>query len=230
MDDQIEETNLRMLAREASREAYGENACTSVWQELAGGRLQIYDVFTTELRSYLLLGPSRVAREPLSGRNLMLLEQVLLGACRKTISSDVGISLSTLGQILKQQLVSLGVTCAPSRVPPLLVLLVHAAYGLASPSADLGKFHADGATYVVLSSALESGALLSLPPAERAVLQLRLHGSTYSDIASLRRTSYRTVANQIAAACHRLGVSGRLDLLHLIATSLGPQSLVVTQT
>jgi DNA-binding CsgD family transcriptional regulator len=54
-------------------------------------------------------------------------------------------------------------------------------------------------------------------PAEYAVIRLLIEGKSYDEMADLRRTSKRTVANQLASAFHRIGVSGRAELLCMLA-------------
>lgn len=69
---------------------------------------------------------------------------------------------------------------------------------------------------VVLSFALDGGPREgpgALTAAERAVLGLALAGRTNAEIASRRRTSVRTVANQLASVYRKLQVEGRRALL-----------------
>jgi DNA-binding NarL/FixJ family response regulator len=56
-----------------------------------------------------------------------------------------------------------------------------------------------------------------LSPAEVAVLKARLEGLSHQRIAHVRRTSTRTIANQIATASRRLGVTGRLETIGRLA-------------
>src|SRR5262245_50259691 len=56
-----------------------------------------------------------------------------------------------------------------------------------------------------------------LPAAEADVVRAAVAGSTNADIARRRGTSVRTVANQLASAFRRLGVSGRAELASLAA-------------
>ncbi len=51
-----------------------------------------------------------------------------------------------------------------------------------------------------------------LSRAEREVVALALKGLSNSEIACARRTSIRTVANQLAAAYRKLSVASRLEL------------------
>jgi DNA-binding CsgD family transcriptional regulator len=52
-----------------------------------------------------------------------------------------------------------------------------------------------------------------LSPAEADVARMLLEGRTHAEIAALRGTSMRTVANQLAASFQKLHVSGRSQLL-----------------
>ncbi|MCA9599922.1 MAG: helix-turn-helix transcriptional regulator [Myxococcales bacterium] len=57
----------------------------------------------------------------------------------------------------------------------------------------------------------------ALSPAEREVVRLALGGFGNGEIAELRQTSLRTVANQLASAYKKLGVSGRSELANKLA-------------
>jgi DNA-binding NarL/FixJ family response regulator len=110
---------------------------------------------------------------------------------------------------------SLGLTRRVCRVPTLLVAAVHAARGTTDLlSAQVELLHHGGATYRVLSARrpdIELGRVLS--PAEYAVARLLVEGLSHAEIAASRRASTRTVANQLATAFQKLGVSGRSELL-----------------
>lgn len=51
-----------------------------------------------------------------------------------------------------------------------------------------------------------------LTPGEREVIELVLQGQSNSDIARMRGTSFRTVANQIASIYRKVGVKSRREL------------------
>lgn len=55
--------------------------------------------------------------------------------------------------------------------------------------------------------------LTQLSPAERAVLAYVTRGDSNAQIAAARRTSVRTVANQVAKLLRKLGASSRFDLI-----------------
>lgn len=51
-----------------------------------------------------------------------------------------------------------------------------------------------------------------LTAAEREVTALLLEGASNAEIAATRRTSERTVANQVASILRKLGVAGRSEV------------------
>jgi len=205
----------------------GRETCIDIWLQLISHRLEVVLNFTTEQREYLVLRERRAGPPPLSGRNLAIFERFLRGVGRKVISYELGLSQSAVAQVLKTALLDMGLHCSPARAPSLLVVLAHAAWGTATHAElSTAHFEHEHVRYCVLSESFEKPFLRRLAPAERAVVRQLIGGSSYGDIAARRQTSYRTVANQVAAACHRLGVSGRFDLLQLIATFADRQGVV----
>lgn len=194
--------------------------CRELWDGLVSGRLKIVESQVGFSTSRLLLhetsDPPSV--RVLSGRSLRMLEEFLLGVDRKAISSDLGISTSALAQSLRQSLLVLGLDCTPARAPALLAMLVHAARGAGNQRLSISRVP-EHPNFVALSGETQRKAWGVLSAAERAVLELRASGQSHAAIAAHRQTSRRTVANQLAAATHRLGVSGRFDLLRLMATA-----------
>ncbi len=122
---------------------------------------------------------------------------------------------------MKQAYEAIGIRCKPSRVPLLLVTLVHAAKG--GGRVDGGR----AAEFEYLKTGYGALCVPSpdavldrfLSPAEQAVMRMRLEGKSHAEIAARRRTSRRTVANQVATAFHRLGVSCRSDLMAMLIAS-----------
>ncbi|HLK36962.1 MAG TPA: helix-turn-helix transcriptional regulator [Polyangiaceae bacterium] len=84
------------------------------------------------------------------------------------------------------------------------------------------RFRVGGDEFVLLSCdlsparGLAAAPLGSLSASERCVAELVLEGRSNNEIAGLRSTSVRTVANQIAAVFRKLNVRSRREL-HALA-------------
>ncbi len=203
----------------APGEAVGcDTQCSVIWRALLRGELEVVHLFTEGHTAGIVLCFKRSSRILFSERNLAMLERLLSGTSAKVLALDFGLSASTVAQVLKSMLQAMGFACSPARVSPLLVLLAHEARA-ATPSTrfEVERSSRDGAEYLVLRADLDRSAFAGLAPAEKAVMWQRVFGRSLADIAAARNTSARTVANQIAHAYGRLGISGRLDLLQLLA-------------
>lgn len=211
---------------DADQYATNEQLCVtseqllSLWNRLLDRELEVAETGATEGHAYLVLRQRPPDAQAISQRDREILEKTLFGGCRKAISDDLGVTPSTLAQLLRRSLLHLGVDCSPARVPEQLVHLLHAARGYFPTSTTrLRRSAAQDDERLVLSYAFDNAWLQQLTPAESAVLRQRMAGSSYADIAKLRNTSCRTIANQVATATRRLGVSGRLELLHALFSS-----------
>jgi DNA-binding NarL/FixJ family response regulator len=81
----------------------------------------------------------------------------------------------------------------------------------------------EGDELVVLSLPVTRDPAATLSPAETEVARALVRGATNADIARLRGTSVRTVANQVASILRRLGVGSRAQVavqLSLIDSSV----------
>jgi DNA-binding NarL/FixJ family response regulator len=78
---------------------------------------------------------------------------------------------------------------------------------------DLQALESEDGQVMVLSFSVPDGSRARLTQAESAVATHLLEGRSNADIARLRRTSERTVANQVASVYRKLGVKSRLELL-----------------
>jgi DNA-binding NarL/FixJ family response regulator len=79
-------------------------------------------------------------------------------------------------------------------------------------------FEAGPDTFAILSFPVAELPLPdALSAAEKAVCQLLLTGASNAEIAQLRRTSVRTVANQVASILKKLGAASRSELPTILA-------------
>jgi DNA-binding NarL/FixJ family response regulator len=212
----------RAAAVDATTACYRAIDSPCVWRDLIEGRTMIVDEFSVHDWSFLVL--RRRNEQPvrrLTPRTLEILEEVLLGADPKVVSIDRRLSASTIATCLKQAYEALGLGCKPSRVPLLLVTLVHAAKSnrrlYCGRAAEFDYFETSYGALCVPSPDEVLDRFLS--PAEKSVMRMRLEGKSHAEIAARRHTSRRTVANQVATAFHRLGVSCRSDLMELLIAS-----------
>jgi DNA-binding NarL/FixJ family response regulator len=223
MNEQIYEFDRRAAAIAAERESRDQVPLARVWLELKSGQARIVDGFITEERCYLVLTAPRAYENPCppKGRRLFILEGVLCGQSLKTLAFDLCVSPSTVSNEAKLALQQLGLQCTPCKANPLLAVLARAAaQEQLNRCARVGYFSDENRAFRVIATARPEARLAPvLSPAEFAVVRGLLEGRNYLEIAKKRGTSTRTVANQIAAAFRRLGVSGRGSLLNHVVSS-----------
>jgi len=217
-----EQYALRTVASEARSNDAGDIPFELIWRELLNGQARIVDQFFCRERAFLVFlhqeGPQP---SPSMRRNLTLLSRVLGGTDQKVVALDEGLAVSTVTSALRRGIQFVGLDCRPSRVPFLLVMLARAArQSLAIAQGRAVSLVFEGNSYYVLSAPVPDWGFPGvLSPAVRAVVRLRVEGRSHAEIAQRRHTSRRTVANQLAAAFQRLGVSGRSDLMSLLVRS-----------
>jgi DNA-binding NarL/FixJ family response regulator len=202
-----------------------------LWKQLVSGALRIVDTFHSEQRCYLTLtAPSTVGKTPrrLSARKVETLQRILLGERQKTVALDCNLAASTIALTVAECLRTLGLDSRTARVPALVAFAAHAARGetetlecklsdfILPASAECARER----SYRVVSVArpdLEIGS--SLSAAEYAVARLLVEGKSYAEMAVVRGTSVRTVANQVASVFQKVGVSGRSEFLSCLVRS-----------
>jgi DNA-binding CsgD family transcriptional regulator len=236
MDHVVNDCRSELAASLILTDAAGEGAAqppnevtslSALWTELINGSCKVQAAEFTELTCALVvtrapLTPSvqRKRAKRLSQRDIEVLEQSLLAGVRKSVAVDFGLCPSSIAEILRRGFAFMGLSCWPSRMPLLLVMAAHAEHmSEASRSAKLLTLQNQQISKQTFSAARPDLALGDvLSPAEHAVTRLLIEGHSYTEIAQLRGTSRRTVANQIASAFRQLGVSGRAELLCSLAT------------
>ena len=195
----------------------------AIWEELIAGTCKVESWSHTEntwsmvvSRRPLLLVPPGAGLRP---RDVEILEQALLCGVRKHVAVEAGLSCSSIAVILQSCFHFMGLNCLPSRIPGLVVAAAHARRHQASPVRSPLKGRADRqfSEQTITVPRPDSALAAWLAPAEHAVINLLIEGHCYAEIAEARQTSIRTVANQVASGFRRLGVSGRAELLCLLA-------------
>lgn len=212
-----EELHARYVAADESSTRTADLPGT--WRSLLAGELTIADSFHERGRCFLVLAPRRNGRKSFSARKLSVLEHVLIGGRHKTTTHELKISASTVSMLARQALSFLGLECTPSKVPLMLCVLAHAGRpGAVRRDARLSVVRAGDVEHSVLSIARPDVALhAQLSRGEFAVLTSLVEGKSHKQIAEERDASSHTVANQLTSAFRRLGLSGRLELLQVLA-------------
>ncbi len=217
---------LRHLAVQADAAGKQTADWASLWRQLIIGELSILDHFSSSERHYLTLvsAAAEADARKLTTRQLQLLQRQLLGQPQKGVAIDCQLSASTVAGSLTESLRLLGLNVSASRAPVLLSLMLHAHLGHAPVGSGRESFATDAgrALRVASIARLEDALEGRLSPAEHAVVRFRADGKSHAEIAQLRKTSRRTIANQLASASRKLGVSGRCELvsyLSRVATS-----------
>lgn len=195
----------------------------ALWEELVMGTSKI-ESWSHTSRTWSMVvsrspGPLGQAQGALRVRDAEILEQALLSGVRKLVAVDVGLSCSSIAVIMQGCFEFMGLQCLPSRMPGLLVAAAHARRHPNTPQGSFLKAPRgrERARHSVTVERPDNVLSDWLAPAELAVIRLLIEGLSYAEIAEVRATSIRTVANQVASGFRRLGVSGRAELLCLLA-------------
>ena len=220
---------LRLAAVAADASATTEIGLALLWRQLARGTSRVVDGFLSQDRCYLVLSLKTEGAEatPIEARRMDILEAVLNAARQKNVAIDLDLAPSTVAMSARLALKSLGVNSKPSRAHPLLMLAVWAVNESAATFARYSTLVARDDRESLLGwlrSQCYQGFEIDmprpdrclgaeLPSAELAVIRCLVEGLSHGEIARLRGTSTRTIANQIGAVFRRLHVSGRNELV-----------------
>ncbi|HWA75918.1 MAG TPA: LuxR C-terminal-related transcriptional regulator [Polyangiaceae bacterium] len=185
-----------------------------LWPELCSGSRRVVDTFSTDERSYVVLEYTG-ARRRIASRSLGMLERVLLGQSPKVVAADLSVSVATVAGAMRGALGAMGLVCRVSSLP-ILVVMAARAHCLGEPFcvarvSTLAQNHQK--VQVVSAPRPDLRLPARLSNAELSVVRRLLEGSSHAQISSERGTSARTVANQLATAFRKLGVSGRGQLV-----------------
>jgi DNA-binding CsgD family transcriptional regulator len=203
--------------REAAVAADGLRASTGelgeFWLGILRGELVISDCFSSPRRWYLTL--RKVERPvPLAPSSRAVLTSLLLGEAQKCTAINLKVSPSTVSTAARRILRDIGLAVAPGRIPPALAILARASRGQPAREPRITILDdSEGHCAALSFDRPELRLARQLSPAEYNVTGLMLEGLSYREIAVMRKTSTRTIANQISSVFRRLSVSGRGELI-----------------
>jgi len=206
-------TILRLLAAERDLALCQSFDLSRLWLELCRGTWRFHDTFATDKRYIALIEePSVRFPQPLKACKLGVLKRVLLGEAPKAVAIDLRMGLSSVAAAIQDCLLSMGI---PGRLSQASVLLTMAACAAHRPQSSpthgrLSRIEVSGGGYWVVSVFRPDLSFpVALSHAEAAVLRELIAGRSHAQISTLRATSPRTVANQLATVFRKFGVSGR---------------------
>jgi DNA-binding CsgD family transcriptional regulator len=193
-----------------------EELASALWGELAAGRCVVREV--SHSATHCLLQVERCAAEPTEKdhRHHECLRRVLVGEAPKEVAFARNCSPSTVASAVGDSLSKMGLKRGLLYVPYLLVRAAHVASGFALPPLQV-RLSAFGDRWQVSVERPELRLKGLLTATECEVVGLMLEGHSNAAIALRRGVSTRTVANQISSISHKLGTSGRVQLLRVLA-------------
>jgi DNA-binding CsgD family transcriptional regulator len=190
---------------------------SALWQDLLRGALKVAGA--PDAAGYeLLLAPAQPPTTSFHrARRQACLQTVLRGEPQKSVGVDLGVSPPTITGMLRAALTEMGLDVPFSRVPIAVPLLAHAAEsGLITVCCEVADRGAIEPIWRLTLSPPEQVLTTALSPSERDVVTRYIAGESYAEIAMIRRSSPRTIANQLALSFKKLRASGRFDLIRVL--------------
>jgi DNA-binding CsgD family transcriptional regulator len=225
----ISRERARFLAVKRDSEPAQSLDLSRLWLELCRGTWVFRDTFSTDNRCFALLEPvSLLPPRPLNACKLHILERLLLGDAPKVVAIELEKAISSVATAALDCLQRMGLHSR--RLSQATVLLTMAACAALRPQhpatpGRLSRLRLNGEEYLVVSVLRPDLSFpVPLSRAEAAVVRELVAGRSHAQISDSRATSRRTVANQLATAFKKFGVSGRGAIMHqLIQHSLEHQ-------
>jgi DNA-binding NarL/FixJ family response regulator len=155
-----------------------------------------------------LLPKPESSRVELGGRDQLILESLLSGRSQKQIGYDFELAPATVSGAIQRIRRKLGATCWEQ-----LIAAACALGGAAGSPPSPSPIDETAFGMLEVSTTVLPRVLSMLTPAEREVALCVVGGASNAQIGRLRRTSARTVANQISSLFRKLEVRGRLELI-----------------
>jgi DNA-binding CsgD family transcriptional regulator len=192
--------------------AAGDIELSRLWHLLVVGELKIVSTSSVGDRALAELTPG--SREKFGSlprlSDRLLFERVLEGECPKAVAAEVGVSPASLSTRCASILSWIGCGGSVSRTAPLVSMAVLAGRGVRLARARVDALAGDGRPRWLVSVTNPAESLRAmLSPCEYDVARYSIDGTRLAEIALLRGTTQRTVANQLASVFRKLDVSGR---------------------
>jgi DNA-binding NarL/FixJ family response regulator len=200
----------------------------AIWQAVIAGRWSLVAQFDSDehrcfvARKNAAAGPGA---STLSARERQIVAYASLGHANKLIAYELGLCSSTVAAQITSATRKLGVSSRKTLLHAFAVLggglpergnPVDASnppvVRCADPTVRVTRFLHDEQDFVVIRIAIAPKLPASLTTAEREVAKLVIEGLSNAEIAERRKTSVRTVANQLRSIYAKLAVGSRRQL------------------
>jgi DNA-binding NarL/FixJ family response regulator len=184
-----------------------------VWSGLISGRFSVVSTSTTSESVILRVQHRNTARA--HARAARIFDAASRGELQKAVAIDLGVAPSSVAAMLRQVTRGMGLSCKFSRLPLAIPLLRHMISRPELVSVQVEPWPLDRTKPVLVIEMRRCDAVIAakLSKSEYEVACQLLEGRTYSQMASSRATSVRTIANQVSSVFKKLGVSGRFEVL-----------------
>jgi DNA-binding NarL/FixJ family response regulator len=190
-----------------------EDEAFSLWKGLVDGRWSVVDHFLGGGRRYYVVIHNPPEARPIRGLSddeRTALGYVIGGTSNKVASFALGQSETAYSRTMKRAMSKLGVASRASLIE--LASRLGAPGGGAPDDVDLHTLDLGGVQVPVISAPSIS-CPENFTDAERDLAAMIAEPMSNAEIAEARRTSPRTVANQLAAMYRKCGVSTREELI-----------------
>jgi DNA-binding NarL/FixJ family response regulator len=179
----------------------------TLWPALLDRQLFVVDSYCAGGRCYAVIERARGEHQPRQF-GVHILERVFRGESQKALAHELEVSIATVAAHSAGALRAIGKPQQVSRASIILVMAALAAQGVPLQAARLEDVREDG-RWIISVEVPGASLRRRLSACEWEVCRLSIQGETHVGIAAARGTSRRTVANQLASAFHKLGISGR---------------------
>lgn len=190
---------------------------STFWDGVRAGTHFVREAYYSEERCFLGVELREQAPPPKRRLRLDVLEKILSGEPYKLVALEHSLAISTISIACADCLDAISTMHVASKAPLLMIMAVHAHRGTNVDAARLYRVKTEGREQWVVAAERPDRTLPgTLTASEAAVIRLLVEGLSHQQIATSRKRSRRTVANQLAQAFHKLGVSGRSELIRYL--------------
>lgn len=190
---------------------------SDLWDRIRAGTHFVREGYYSSERCFLGIELREQPPPPRRRLRMDVLEKILSGEPFKRVAMEHSLAISTVSIACADCLDAVSSTHAASRAPLLLVMAAHAHRGVNIEPARVYRMKTEGREQWVVAAERPDRTLPGhLTAAEAAVIRLLVEGLSHEQMGAARKTSRRTVANQLAQAFQKLGVSGRADLIRYL--------------